>query len=135
MANIQVSSFSNGTNSYSMTYNPVFFDAAGGLPLTEVKILHGASVWQKRAWDSRLRILEWRKNKVDGTPFSAQMTKMRTWKGKVMYFNFQSIVGFVNNWPASNTWKKCRIIDVIEEYQPGGTLKYETVRVLIQPEL
>lgn len=135
MANIRVSSFSDGTNSYLMSYNPVYLNPASGLDISEVKILQGSSVWQKRAWDSRVRILEWRKNRVGDTVFSAQMTKMRTWKGRVMYFDFQSIVELVNNWPVSNTWKKARVIDILETYQPGGTLKYDTVQLIIQPEL
>lgn len=133
--NVQVSSYSDGSNSYTMTWNPVYFDPAPGYDLTEVPVLHGASSWQKKSWDSRIRILEWRRNKVENDSFTTQMTKMRLWKGRVMYINFQNIVSLVTNWPVSNTWKKVRIIDVKETFQSGGTLKYESVQLIIQPEI
>jgi hypothetical protein len=114
MPNVQVSSFATGGTAYTMTYNPVGFDPAPGYALKEQPILHGASAWQKQSWDGRIRVLEWRRNRVQTNPFATQVTKMRLWKGKIMYFNFQNIVDLVTNWPVSNTWKKARVIDVLE---------------------
>lgn len=132
--NIQFNTTAESTGSYTLPINPYIWDGAPGKDLTIHKILHGAPAWQEVSWDGRTRTLEWRGIQVGVEPFETQIGEMRDWVGRIRYINFQNVSSVVDNWPVINTWKKCRVIDVICSYKPGGSLKYESVKLLIQPE-
>lgn len=132
--NIQFNSTPESTGAYTLPINPYIWDGAPGSDVSSHKILHGAPAWQENAWDGRIRTLEWRGILVGRANFQNQVTEMTTWKGNIRYVNFQNISSAVGNWPVINTWKKCRVIDIIPVYRPGGALQYESIKLLIQPE-
>lgn len=142
MANVQVSSESDGSDPYMLPINPYGYDVPTGQSKKRVEVLHGAAAYQERHWDSRPRTLVWQglyasASYEEGIGFVAQFNVMRNWVGNIRYFNFRSMDDMNKTWPVSGTWKKCRVIDVVDTYMPADQSpipRFNEVRVIIQPE-
>lgn len=133
------SSSAGGPANYTFDVNPSFYEASDKADITSVDILHGAPAHQKAAFDSRPRSFLWRGFEVDSTDISAVVTYLRSVEGKIRYFNFQDIVSINSRWPSDavaddSDWKKCRILSLEIVYRPGGKLKYDTIKLTVQPE-
>lgn len=137
MARIQSTSDPAGASPYEVPYNPAEIDAQDFYNAETVPVLHGAAALQRKAWDDRPRVLRWFAvgvtSTVDPTGRTQMLDTMRGWIGTVRYFNFQNLDRVFDSWPTSDTWKKCRIIDVKTELRRGGELRYDSVELWIQP--
>ena|SRR4030067_641242 len=135
---IQVSYQTGGAGTtYSFKINPRIYESADLPNQNRIQILHGAGALQKRAWDDRPRTLVWRGNlassEVDSV-FSKQLASVKPWEGTIKYFRFNDLDTINIRWPTSVAYKKARVIGVEVEPMEGGRLRYQEVRLIIQPE-
>lgn len=138
MPRIQSTSAASGTSPYTFPYNPTQYDSQDSQNANSVELLHGSMAWQKKAWDSRPRTMLWRligaTSTVDAIGRSQMNDTMRNWVGTIRYFNFQDLNRINQGWPTTSTWKKARVVDLINVVRPGGQLRYETTELVIVPE-
>jgi len=138
LTRIQVATASSGTLTSlgSFPSNPCYYDPKDEADVTELKVLHGSSIWQKRSWDDRIRVLRWEGNLVSSSYVSSLYTYFKSIEGKVRWFHFNDIATINLRWPTASTtnWKKARVITVKAIYTKGGSLKYDTLEIWIQPE-
>ena len=138
MPRIQSTSDPAGASPFEFPYNPTDYINQDSFNAEKIDILHGAPSWQRQKWDGRPRTFIWRligaTSTVDAIGRSEMVDTMRGWVGTVRYFNFQNIDRANENWPVADAWKKSRVIDLATNLRPGGELRYETVRLVIQAE-
>jgi len=147
LTNIQFNDTATSNGAYILPINPVFYDAGGPYyNLSDIKILHGASSWQRSKIQNTPRILTWSGLLVDSAyskdGFADQVSEMESWIGNIKYVQFNSLEDLNSNWPSESetstaNWKKCRIMNVIKSYSGAnrsGYLEYDNVGLIIQPE-
>lgn len=139
--NIQFSNTSDGSDPYTLPVNPASYSCGEYVKVVSQNILHGAPAWQEAAWDGRIRSLFWTGFYVstadDSSGFAEQVFVMEGWKGSIKYVNFNNLEDLNTNWPTTNTWKKCRIINVGKEFKSASESSkpaYSQVVLYIQPE-
>lgn len=141
--NIRFNDTGTSVGAYEFPVNPTFYEAGSGgyYKTTEVRTLHGQIVWQKVNWDGDLRSLIWSgfyvSSAEDTSGFATQINTVEGWIGRQKYVNFGNLDNMNKNWPVSDNWKKCRIINVEKSYIDAvrsGEPRYEAVKVSIQPE-
>jgi len=132
---IQVSSSSAGTPvNYTFSSNPKMYDSKDELNAVAMPVLHGSTIYQKRGWDDRPRVLKWENNDVESIYISGLVTYFRSIEGQIRYFNFRDINSINYRWPVAGTWKKARIVNIRTSLRPGGILRYDYVEIWISPE-
>jgi len=131
---IQVSSSDSGPANFTPSSNPYIYDPVDSPNTAKQRILHGADVHHKSAWDGRARTLTWQNNPVGGDYITDIETYFRSIEGEIRYFKFNDLDPMNDRWPTSDTWKKARITGITATYKPGGTIKYASFSVKIQPE-
>ena len=135
MLRIRVSSASSGTPvHFTFPSNPREYEASDEANVSQTEVLHGSSVWQKKAWDDRVRILRWKGNPVDSSYVSSIYTYFKSIEGSIRYFDFRDLDSINLRWPISDTWKKARIISIKASYRQGGSLIYDNLELWIAPE-
>lgn len=141
MARIRSTTSPSGTSPYTFPRNPSEYESQDSFYAESIPILHGAAVWQRKAWDDRPRVLRWfavgATSTVEGTagaPMNAAIRTMRNWVGTVRYFDFSDIARINENWPSVTQWNKARVIDLKLVPRRGGELRYDSIELTLQPE-
>lgn len=136
---IQVSSADSGPQNYTFLVNPYIYDAQDKANTAKLDVLHGASIYQKRAFDSNPRIMTWMGFEVGNIAMDSVVDYFRSIEGEIRWFDFRDLDDINERWDttylSSASWKKARIISVDVKYARGGKLKYEKIDVTIQPEI
>jgi hypothetical protein len=134
MNRIEVSSSDSGPANIIFGINPEYYDAVDNANVAKNPILHSGDVYQKLAYDGRVRTLKWGTNRVANTDMRGIVDYFRSIEGEVRYFDFQDTDDINERWPTTDTWKKARVIEIKVKYKPGGSYKYDTIELVIQPE-
>lgn len=141
MNRLQVSSAYTGPANFICAVNPYEFDPQDSSQYSAVEVLHGAPSYQVSYFDNRVRTLTWPAYELSSNNITNLVTYFRSIKGEVRYFDFQDISSLNNSWPttavstANSDWKYARIIDLDIKYKPGGKLRYESLNLILQPEV
>jgi len=141
MLRLEISSAYTGPANYTCPVNPNIFNPEDSTQLSRLEILHGAPSWQTKYYDDRHRELVWPAYKMDNVNMSAVVTYFRSVKGEVRYFHFKDIADMNLNWPATavstsdSNWKYARVVNMAIKYRPGGNLRFDEIRVTLQPEV
>ena len=144
MLKIQVSTSSTGTQdathfTYTFGINPTDVDLQDSKDLSQMETLHGSPVFQLGTWDGRIRKLIWQGPFGASSGYSPNLKPFvdsaRSWCGSIRYINFQDLNILNASCPTSNTFKKCRVIDIQTKIKPGLGLRYESVILEIVPEI
>jgi len=123
-----------------ISINPHIYNPQDNSFIANSPVLHSANVYQDRGFDYRERTLEWDSFSATSPGIMWIATYFRESEGEIRYLHFGDISSFNNNWPSeavspsTASWKKARIINVQSRYSPGGKLKYDYLRVVVQPE-
>lgn len=135
MARLQVSSSSTGPANYTLEANPIFYNPEDSVAYTNYELGDGSNVCTRMFWDDRIRVMRWEKYPVGSTFIATVTAYFRSVEGQVRYFNFQNIASIENRLStAYSSWKKVRIINAKSVYMPGGSIRFESFEVSIQPE-
>jgi hypothetical protein len=132
---IEVSSSSSGPSNFVFKINPHNYDAQDSPQIEKLEVLHGSQIHQGKAIDDRVRVLTWDNIHLEDSNISNIVSYFRSTKGKIRYFNFNTLDPMNTRWPSSNIWKKARVINLDIDYSPGGKLQYAYIKLYIQPEL
>lgn len=143
MLRIQVSTSSTGIVDsnhfyYEFIVNPSEVNLQGSSDISIIDTLDGSPVIQESIWDGRVRELIWNGYGATSTvlpSISVQVGTMKSWVGKQKYFNFRDLNSINLNWPVSNVFKKCRVVNLKTKLKNGGPLRYESVILEIVPEM
>jgi len=141
MNRILVSS-SNAMTPIHLTFgvNPSFYDAQDKTYVSKVDILHRPDLYQRGAFDDRIRTLRWVGYDVDKTEIEELTTYFRSIEGEIRYFKFDDLSLVNTAWPSSavsvidSRYKKARVITIDSSYKPGGKFAYNNIDLKIKPE-
>jgi len=64
----------------------------------------------------------------------AMIASVRPYIGKIVYMNFRDLDVINKTWPVSNTWKKCRFVDLRGKLKDQSYYIYSSLELIIQPE-
>lgn len=137
MIRLQVTSVLPGPANFTFGINPNFYNPMDAANVNKVNILHGADCYQEQAFDSRVRTMSWSRIPVNNTDMDEIITYFRGIEGEIRYFDFNDIATLNYRWPteaSSADWNKAQIITIKTTPAVGGSLIYDKVELLLQPE-
>ena len=129
---IQFSASSDGSNPYTLSYNPNELILNQGGDFSEFEVLDDAPVTQRHAFDGRERRMVWPGGlEVSNETMAAQVAVLRGYIGTIRYVSFRDAA---YGEFSSAVFYKHRIIDLLETIRRGGRVKWDSITLLFRPE-
>ena len=123
-----------GDSAFSFRINPDTYDPADQPNNKPVSVLYGPLIHQNKSFDGRTRKLIWHNPQIDNSKISDIVTYLKGCLGSVKYIYFGTVDMMNDRWPSTSLWKKTRIVNLEIKYKPGGTIRYDSIALIIQPE-
>jgi hypothetical protein len=108
----------DGSNIYSLAYNPDNFDAVDSANMVLVNVLDGSPARISGSFDNRVRTMTWPFYPASDTSFMAMVNELKSYKGLNKKLDLEDVDA-----PYSYGWRNIKVTDVKTSLKEGGSLR------------